>query len=306
MKFQLTIAWDSSMQLLTCRCAQNFKLAHSVDKSAIQGGFWKDVSQKCYVLIHTCHTKPFWEAPLCCWDSAHGETREKLAPKTDWRCTVEIKISRCVYPHNYCILFRPLLCSLWHMHTYSLEALCPLSVPHPSPLTLPVVLSPRWRCVLFLQWPSPESRAGWRGSWRESGASSLKTMWRCCSPQMEIFMDILSPPPGKVSRNAREIHSRASFIQTPQFCQAGDCVLTGRLFLIHKCTHFGHKVDLVMHVQACCFVRFYLLWCSIHMNSSSYYKMGLHLQRSAVYEDAVTSKHPGNFVAAAESVRVFV
>lgn len=30
--------------------------------------------------------------------------------------------------------------------------------------------------------------------------------------------------------------------------------------------------------------------------------MGLHLQYSAVYRDAVASKHPGNFVAAPENV----
>lgn len=32
--------------------------------------------------------------------------------------------------------------------------------------------------------------------------------------------------------------------------------------------------------------------------------MGQHLQRSAVYEDSVASKHPSNFVAAPESERL--
>lgn len=32
--------------------------------------------------------------------------------------------------------------------------------------------------------------------------------------------------------------------------------------------------------------------------------MGQHLQRSAVYEDSLASKHPSNFVAAPESERL--
>lgn len=69
--------------------------------------------------------------------------------------------------------------------TYSLAALCPLSVPHPHP---PHRVVPSSMLCPLLQWPRRESRAGWRVSWRERGASSLKTTWRCCSLKWKYLL----------------------------------------------------------------------------------------------------------------------
>lgn len=149
---------------------------------------------------------------------------------------------------------------------YSTEALCPLSVPHPHP-PCAVVPLPRWRCVLFLQWPSRESQDGWRGSWRERGASSLKTMWRCCSPPNGKYLwtsyDLHQE---KICGDAcaSTLHHRAFFIQTPEFSQASD----NMLLLVEHCWYTSMCI-FRQFCDACARnVSLILLWSSIHMDFS--------------------------------------
>lgn len=55
---------NPSIQLLTRKSTQNFKLAAFVDKSRILGGFWEGgAPQKCTALWHICQTKWFVWAP---------------------------------------------------------------------------------------------------------------------------------------------------------------------------------------------------------------------------------------------------
>lgn len=72
-----------------------------------------------------------------------------------------------------------------------------------------------------------------------------------------------------------DIHSRALFIQIPEFCQAGDNMF-----------------------DACASMN--LLWSEIHMTFSVV--MSLHLY-SAVHKDAVASKHAGSFVSSSTRER---
>lgn len=146
------------------------------------------------------------------------------------------------------------------MHMCSLEALCPLSVPHPPCGAVPLVTL----CPL-LQWPSRESRAGWRGNWRERGASSLKTMWRCCSPRWKYTWTSYHLPGKSVWKCMllnSEIHSRALFIQNPwihsskwQYCML---LLVDYSQYIHDILYlFWQEGRLMMHVQAWFYVWIY-------------------------------------------------
>lgn len=67
-----------------------------------------------------------------------------------------------------------------------------------------------WMLCPLLQWSSRESQAGWRGSWKESGASSLKTTWRCCSRQWKYLL---------TSRQLSRKSSSLTFTVEPCFCQ---------------------------------------------------------------------------------------
>lgn len=74
----INVTDNISMHPLFCMQTQNFKLARFADKSRIQGRFWKDLPQKCYVLWHICQM--FVRAPFCWRHSVPGEILEKLDP----------------------------------------------------------------------------------------------------------------------------------------------------------------------------------------------------------------------------------
>lgn len=118
---------------------------------------------------------------------------------------------------------------------YSMETLCPLCVSHaPNPFVVPSVTV----CPL-LQWPRRESPAGWRGSWRERGGLSLKTTWRCCSPQ--LFWTSYHRHRGEDAHS--DIHSREQEPLKRLWC----------MFSLMGCFSYKHDILFVIHVQALCF-----------------------------------------------------
>lgn len=182
-KLQLTTAW---IILLTSRCTHNLKLVQFVANPL----FGEDFEVVCHKnsmhipmeFTTASHTTQFLgiQIFLGCWDSAH---REKLRQIINWIKKKGHKMYRsdewqccALYQCNCCITFRPF--TKRDTHTHTVFAVCP------SPLPCLWLWTPLTLCPL-LQWPRPESLAGWRESWRERGASSLKTTWRCCSFNMK-------------------------------------------------------------------------------------------------------------------------
>lgn len=98
-------------------------------------------------------------------------------------------------------------------------------------------------------------------------------------------MDTLSRSPGKIHKDACASTHSLVYPQKTEFSQSTiPYLIMGGVFLTYM--YFVWQVDFVMHVSL------FLTHCNC--------KMGLHLQHSAVYEDAVTSEYPSTFQAAPE------
>lgn len=161
-----------------------------------------------------------------------------------------------------------MLCSHWQTHilcTHPVQALCPLSVPHPHP---PVALSPWWRCVLSCS--DPLERAGLaRG---RAGGKKGPHPWKLRGDAVAPNGNIYGQVNNSTRKNMRrcmclnsDIHSRALFIQIPEFSQASDnMLLLMNYYWYTSVCFFWLAIDFC---DACAgmFLSLNLLWLRIHI-----------------------------------------
>lgn len=203
--------------------------------------FWEGTPQKCSALWHIYQT-----VPESSWDSAHGEI-EKLDAKTDLRCTVQINE------------IKSLLCCLTHAHTH--WQLCVLCL---SPaLTLPIVLSLH-RCYV-LSCSDPVERAGLAGGWAggKEGPHPWKLRGDAVASNGSIYWQVENLQ--RCMRLNSDVHSRALFLQIPEFSSASDDMLLVDSSWYTSIYIFGWQVAPVARASVFCF-RLNLLWSTIHGN----------------------------------------
>lgn len=186
------------------------------------------------------------------------------------------------------------------MHMYSLEALCPLSVP----LTLPVVLSLWWLCVLSCS--GPVERAGLVGG--GAGGKEGPHPWKLCGDAVALDGNIYGQVitfPGRVCGNAcsstLKFTVETCLSKTPEFTQASDCTVCYYcgLFSIHTC----HAVPILTGKWS--------LWCMCKHDSVFEfilvkYSRAFQRFKSGFAFTTFCCKHPGYFVAAPENERLSV
>lgn len=185
---------------------------------------------------------------------------EKLDAKTDLRCTVQTNE------------IKSLLYCLTHAHTH--WKLCVLCL---SPtLTLPIVLSLHWCCVLSCS--DPVERAGLAGGW--AGGKEGPHPWKLCGDAVasngSIYWQVENLQ--RCMRLNSDVHSRALFLQIPEFSSASDDMLRVDYSWCTSTYIFGWQVDPVACASMfVCFSFEFTLVENPQEFQSCNYNMGLHL-----------------------------